>query len=356
MYSNHFQNAENLIEGDFIRLECRLQPVNDPTLKVEWTRNGQALPEGSRFMPGRNLDLLTLDILAVYAEDSALYTCRALSAFGDAATSATVKVTPTDSLLLDTQHEESWQQIQEIENRKPEEPIVAEPEKITPYFVVNLPTGLPEYNEGDPIHLEGQIEPTDDNQLVVEWLFNDQPLSNGHRFRTTHDFGYVALDILYAFAQDSGEYACVARNSQGEARSTTLLQIAGRGSILDDTQHPESWQRIQELEAPKPQADEPIPDAPAAPAFIEPLQNLERREGQPAYFQTRVEPATDNRLQVQEFFVHTKMCVFIDSLVQRRSTNSELESTRVHARFWSCGVKHCLYERARCWRLHRRGA
>jgi hypothetical protein len=28
------ENREDLIEGDAVRLECRLQPVNDPTLKV----------------------------------------------------------------------------------------------------------------------------------------------------------------------------------------------------------------------------------------------------------------------------------------------------------------------------------
>jgi len=28
------QNFEDLVEGDAVRLECRLQPVNDPTLKV----------------------------------------------------------------------------------------------------------------------------------------------------------------------------------------------------------------------------------------------------------------------------------------------------------------------------------
>lgn len=107
--------------------------------------------------------------------------------------------------------------------------------------------------------MEAQIEPTNDNQLVVEWLFNGQPLFHGHRFRTTHDFGYVALDILYAFAQDNGEYVCVARNSLGEAQSATSLQVAGKESLFLDPQHPNSWQRIQEIEAPKPVAEEEEP-------------------------------------------------------------------------------------------------
>lgn len=60
-----------------------------------------------------------------------------------------------------------------------------------------------------------QIEPTTDNELSVEWYQNGQPFANGHRFRKTHDFGYVALDILYAFPEDSGEWTCVASNSLG---------------------------------------------------------------------------------------------------------------------------------------------
>jgi titin len=80
--------------------------------------------------------------------------------------------------------------------------------------------------EGEPIHLEAQIEPTNDNKLVVEWYFNGQPMANAHRFRKVHDFGYVSLDILYSFAHDSGEYACVARNALGEAQSRTSIQVA----------------------------------------------------------------------------------------------------------------------------------
>lgn len=96
---------------------------------------------------------------------------------------------------------------------------------------------------------------------MVEWQFNGQPLANGHRFRSTHDFGYVALDILYAFAQDSGDYICVARNALGEAQSATSVQVASKDTLFLDPQHPNSWQRIQEIEAPKPAAEEeePVP-------------------------------------------------------------------------------------------------
>uniref|UniRef100_A0A915PRJ2 Ig-like domain-containing protein n=1 Tax=Setaria digitata TaxID=48799 RepID=A0A915PRJ2_9BILA len=295
------ENFDGIVDGESIRLECRLQPVNDPTLKVYWTKNGLPLPEGSRFMPARNLDYVTLDLLAVYGEDSGMYSCRAVSDFGEATTSCTVMCQPTESLLLDTQHQESWNQIQDIENRRPQEPIYIEPEKIPPRFVVHLPGQVGEFNEGEPIHLEGQIEPTNDNELIIEWYQNGQPLTNGHRFRKTHDFGYVSLDILYAFPEDSGEWTCVASNSLGDAQSTAVFKVVGKKVINSESQHPESLQRIREIEAPKEAAPEAPELKPLAPKFIQPLETIERIEGQPAHFETRVTPINDPKMKIQWF-------------------------------------------------------
>ncbi|MFH4979231.1 hypothetical protein AB6A40_005940, partial [Gnathostoma spinigerum] len=300
-FTEQLKNEDQLVEGEATRLECKLEPAGDPTLKVYWTRNNQPLPEGSRFMPARNFDYVNLDILAVYPEDSGVYSCRAVSEFGEAVTSCTVKCAATESLLMDTQHEESWKQVQDIENRRPEEPIYVEPEKVAPRFVNPLPPSLGDFNEGSPVHFECQVEPTNDNKLRVEWYHNGQPLSNGHRFRTTHDFGYISLDILYAFPEDSGEWTCVAINELGEARTTSSFSVAGRQVILDESQHPTSWQRIQEIEAPKaPQPEAPELVAPA-PKFVKPMESVERIEGQPAHFETRVTPITDPKMRITWF-------------------------------------------------------
>ena len=49
----------------------------------------------------------------------------------------------------------------------------------------------------------------------------------GHRFKTTYDFGFVALDILYGYAEDSGTYMCKARNAVGEAVTTCSVKVEG---------------------------------------------------------------------------------------------------------------------------------
>jgi len=51
-------------------------------------------------------------------------------------------------------------------------------------------------------------------------------IKTGHRFKTTHDFGYVALDILYAYSEDSGTYMCKATNKKGEAVNTCQIIVA----------------------------------------------------------------------------------------------------------------------------------
>lgn len=50
----------------------------------------------------------------------------------------------------------------------------------------------------------------------------------GHRFRTTYDFGFVALDILYAYPEDSGTYMCKATNAAGQAVTSCSIGVEGK--------------------------------------------------------------------------------------------------------------------------------
>ncbi|PAV62890.1 hypothetical protein WR25_23783 isoform D [Diploscapter pachys] len=297
-FTEQLKDVDGVPEGAGIRLECRLIPINDPTMKVVWTHNGNPLGEANRFLPARNFDLVTLDILSTNAEDSGDYVCQAVSDFGQAQTQCKLNVDPSKKLLLDPMHEASWNRVQEIESRKPMEVEDIEAEKVPPKFTVPLTQGIGEQPEGAAIHLECQYEPTNDNKLAIEWYHNDAPLANAHRFKITNEFGYSALDILYAFSQDSGDWKCVAQNEMGQAETATNFTILPRGVIYSDPQHPESWQKIQELEAPK----EPLPEAMEieydAPQFIEPMESLERIEFQPAHFQTKVTPVADPRMEI----------------------------------------------------------
>lgn len=75
--------------------------------------------------------------------------------------------------------------------------------------------------------------------MSVQWYHNGAPLAAAHRFRPMFDFGYVALDLLYAYPEDSGTYTMVAKNELGEAESSLELVVTKQGTLYLDPQHPE---------------------------------------------------------------------------------------------------------------------
>lgn len=104
------------------------------------------------------------------------------------------------SMYLESYHPDSLQRIYELEAPKrrhvdiPDQPITA------PYFTSEL-TSYDGLKEGQTVHLECQVQPMNDPNMRIEWLHNGKPLTAGHRFRTIHDFSYVALDILYVYPE-----------------------------------------------------------------------------------------------------------------------------------------------------------
>ena len=79
---------------------------------------------------------------------------------------------------------------------------------------------------------ECRIEPYPDSTLRVEWFHNNQPLPFGNRWRTSYDFGFAALDILGAYAEDSGTYTLRATNALGVAESNLSLKVSCKLPLL----------------------------------------------------------------------------------------------------------------------------
>lgn len=69
--------------------------------------------------------------------------------------------------------------------------------------------------------------------------------------RTRFELGWACLDILAVNPDHEGVYTLRIINLEGEAASSATVKVAGIGDILGDTFHESSWQRIQEIEAPK---------------------------------------------------------------------------------------------------------
>lgn len=221
----------NLIEGQSGHYECRIEPYPDSTMKIEWLHNGKPVTTGHRFRTQSDFGFAALDILTAYAADSGEITCRATNRLGQAQSSINLSVKPQSSISYETQHEGALEKLHYLEDasryqRKQQEDVVVleKPNFGRPLRNVNA-------QEGRPVHLEATLTPVNDPTMRVEWYCNGRPIPQGHRFKTTYDFGFVALDILYAHAEDTGTYMCKAKNAVGEAVTTSAVKVTGNFNI-----------------------------------------------------------------------------------------------------------------------------
>jgi titin len=141
-------------------------------------------------------------------------------------------LTAKESISYETQHEGALQKIQYLEGdrrhgREEDEEAVNE----KPQFGRPL-RNLENLTEGQSAHLEATLTPVNDPTMRVEWYCNGRPIPQGHRFKTTYDFGFVALDVLYAYPEDSGNYMCKARNAIGEAVTTCSIKVKGESNNI----------------------------------------------------------------------------------------------------------------------------
>lgn len=65
-----------LAENQLAHFECRLTPVNDPSMRVEWFHNGKSLWSGSRVKTINDFGFVILEISGCYIRESGLYTCK----------------------------------------------------------------------------------------------------------------------------------------------------------------------------------------------------------------------------------------------------------------------------------------
>lgn len=83
------------------------------------------------------------------------------------------------------------------------------------------------------------------------------------------------LKIIHVLPHDSGVYSCRAFNAQGEATTSATVKVAGYEAILRETQHPVSWERIQELERPRIIEDIEVIEVKEKPRFLAQLNSYD---------------------------------------------------------------------------------
>lgn len=305
-------NVDSLREGENVHFEARVVPTDDPKLRIEWFWNGKPLKTGSRFRTFCDFGFVILEISPVYPEDSGEYSCRAINEYGEAVTTASMKVQGKRSIIFESQlpkgMEGTIDRIAELEGLgvqygqpTPEEDTGKPPEFITSPADLTI-------SENGLAHFECRLTPIHDPSLQVEWYHNGKALWSGSRIKTINDFGFVILEIAGCYQRDSGLYTCKATNKHGEATVSCKLQVRGRQGIIMEPQLPSNFrsgtESLQKLEENLHKREEIFVDDEEAhpPKFTVEIQDsVDVPEGNAVHFDCRVEPVGDPTMRIDWF-------------------------------------------------------
>lgn len=224
-------------EGGPVHFDCRVEPVNDSSMRIEWFHNGKPFATGSRVHMLNDFGFIALDMDYAYSRDTGVYECRATNKWGTASTIAKVSCKSKTNIILDSQLPEGMtgEKLKELERG----PVTAAPkEDVTfgpPKFITQIQSAT--VDESETLRFECRVEPKGDPRLRIEWYRNGRPLPSGHRYRTLYDMGFISLDILYVYSEDSGEYTCRAVNDYGEDTTKAMITCKSKYSAESDSDH-----------------------------------------------------------------------------------------------------------------------
>ncbi|XP_017920713.1 PREDICTED: titin isoform X2 [Capra hircus] len=210
--------------------ECRLTPIGDPTMVVEWLHDGKPLEAANRLRMINEFGYCSLDYAVAYSRDSGIITCRATNKYGTDHTSATLIVKDEKSLVEESQLPEGrkgLQRIEELERMAHEGALTGvttdQKEKQKPDIVL-----FPEpvrVLEGETARFRCRV--TGYPQPKLNWYLNGQLIRKSKRFRVRYD-GIHYLDIVDCKSYDTGEVKVTAENPEGVIEHKVKLEIQQR--------------------------------------------------------------------------------------------------------------------------------
>lgn len=161
-------------ENQLAHFECRLTPISDPSMRVEWYHNGKALWSGSRIKTINDFGFVILEIAGCYQRDSGLYSCKATNKHGEATVSCKLSVKGRQGIIMEPQlpsnfrsGTESLQRLEESLHKQAE--TFSEEEKpAPPHFTIEIADSL-DVNEGGPVHFDCRVEPVGDPTMRIDW-------------------------------------------------------------------------------------------------------------------------------------------------------------------------------------------
>lgn len=302
-FLSQLKGTNVVVEGQRAHFELRLEPQNDPNLKVQWLHNGQELKASSRIQTYFDFGYVALDILDVGKEDTGTYTLVASNALGREEASIDLRVDAHyQGVDQSTIHAKTVEEVKRFEMKQQSQQSVIEiTPQAPPVFRTTLQDPQP-VMEGQNIHLEARLEPINDPNMKLEWFCNGQPLTIGSRFRTYNDFGFIALDIVGVTQRDEGRYVCKATNNFGQAETTANVKVMVRNNIISESEHEAALQQINYLESERKvqqsfqmqQNFQMEEGSKQPPQFTKTLKNVEIMENNNVHLEARLIPTGDS--------------------------------------------------------------
>lgn len=295
-------------EGKNIHFEAQVNPVNDPTMRVEWYKDGRPITASSRITAIFNFGYVSLNIMHLRAEDTGTYTVRAVNSMGEAISTSNIRVIVRSQVTGDLGIPEQQRYIEKVEEledyrmAQKRRHVQEAPEPIAPPQFKTQIQNQVDMREGGHAHFEARLEPTGDSTMRIEWFKDGQPLEASSRSTTFFNFGYVALTIKQLTIYDAGTYSCRAYNAMGQDITTAQLSVISKHEIVSDSQHPGGLQKIQHLEDSSRygRSQEEEVTVTQAPRFLGPMKGTNKIiEGQKAHFEARVEPQSDLTMRIE---------------------------------------------------------
>uniref|UniRef100_A0A8C2EW47 Ig-like domain-containing protein n=1 Tax=Cyprinus carpio TaxID=7962 RepID=A0A8C2EW47_CYPCA len=214
--------------------ECRLTPIGDPTMIVEWLHDSKPLEAANRLRMINEFGYCSLDYEAAYSRDSGVITCRATNKFGVDQTSSTLIVKDEKSLVEETQLPEGrrGQRIDEIERIVQVSQLSAAEKWVEQMF--KLPGQPPCFTtqiqpvrcaEGSEVKFQYRVTGTPFPD--VQWFKSKSQIKSSQTCSVVSNPDGTGFLIMNNIQQsDSGLYTCKAVNPFGEASCSAELIVS----------------------------------------------------------------------------------------------------------------------------------
>ena len=308
VFIHHLKNLGELEEGRNAHFDAQLTPVSDPTMRVEWYKDGYAITASSRITAIFNFGYVSLNILHLRAEDSGTYTVRAINRMGEAISTSNlrVKVKSTVTAELGIPEQERYikrvEQLEASQKHQHNKYVQEIPESVSPPEFKSPIKDQINIREGGFAHFEARLEPVGDSTLRIEWLKDGRPVEASSRTTSFFNFGYVALTIKQVTVHDIGNYTCRAYNALGQATTSANLSVISKKDVVFDTQHPGGLEQIKYLEDSSrfTRTTQEETFMTQQPKFLGPLKGTTKIiENQRAHFEVRIEPQSDLSMKIE---------------------------------------------------------